>query len=64
MFVGKARSLPYSLAPKMCFTQVGSGLTRKHETRPGIFFVNYVRKKSFRLTPGRPWEALGVPGSP
>jgi hypothetical protein len=30
MFVGKARSLPYSGAHEMYFTRIGSGLTRKH----------------------------------
>jgi hypothetical protein len=30
IFVGKARSLPWSRAPERCSTRVGSGLTRKH----------------------------------
>jgi hypothetical protein len=30
MFVGKARSLPYSGEPESFFTQVGSGLSHKH----------------------------------
>jgi len=33
MFVGKVRSLPYSAAAKRYFTQVGSGLIRKHMIR-------------------------------
>ncbi len=32
MFVGKAKSLPYSLASESCFTWVGSSLTRKDYT--------------------------------
>jgi hypothetical protein len=32
MYVGKARSLPYSGASKRYFTLVGSGLTHKHLT--------------------------------
>ncbi len=34
MFVVKARSLPWSGAPKWCFTLIGFGLNRKHSTRP------------------------------
>jgi hypothetical protein len=33
MLVGKARSLPQNGAPERCFTQIGSGLTRKYYTR-------------------------------
>ncbi len=33
MFVGKAKSIPKSGAPEMCFTQVGSGLTHKYQAR-------------------------------
>ncbi len=33
MFVGKAKSPTQSGAPERCFTQVGSGLTCKHQTR-------------------------------
>ncbi len=33
MFVGKARSLPLSRELERSFSQVGSGLTHKHETR-------------------------------
>ncbi len=33
MFVGEARSLPWSGAPERSFTRVGSGLTRKRKTR-------------------------------
>ncbi len=33
LFVGKARSLLYGVAPKKCFTQVGSGLTHKHRSK-------------------------------
>ncbi len=34
MFVGKVKTLPNSKAPESFFTQVGSGLTRKHWTKP------------------------------
>ncbi len=34
MFVGKARNLPQSDAPEMCFTLVGPSLTHKNKTRP------------------------------
>ncbi len=33
IFVGKVRSLPYSVAPERHFTQISSGLTPKHYTR-------------------------------
>jgi hypothetical protein len=33
MFIGKARSLPKSGEPKMCFARAGSGLIHKHLTR-------------------------------
>ncbi len=33
MFVGKARGLPLSGAPEMCFTRVDSGLAGKNWTR-------------------------------
>jgi hypothetical protein len=33
MFVGKARGLPDSGAPEICFTWVGPGLAHKHLTR-------------------------------
>jgi hypothetical protein len=33
MFVGEARSLPWSGLPERGFTWVGSSLTRKHLTR-------------------------------
>jgi hypothetical protein len=60
--VGEARSLPKSGAPEMCFTQVGSGLTCKHQTRLDSLardkhsslirkIVNYDRKKFYRIGP-------------
>jgi hypothetical protein len=33
IFVGKVRSIPKSWAPERCSIRVGSGLTRKHQTR-------------------------------
>jgi hypothetical protein len=33
MFEGEAKSLPKSGAPERCFTQVGSDLNCKHQTR-------------------------------
>ncbi len=55
MFVGKARSLPYSGTPERCLTVVGSSLTRKYQIkleRPGRgehfsllrIFINYKQK--------------------
>jgi hypothetical protein len=44
MFVGEARSLPYSGAPERCFTHVGSGI---------MVSSSVTKKKVFRkLTPG------------
>jgi len=53
--VGKALSLPKSGESERCFVQVGSGLTRKHETKLDSLdrskhssllrtFINYGRK--------------------
>jgi hypothetical protein len=50
----------YKFSPKRCFTRVGSGLTRKHETKLVRLardkcssllrkFVNYGRKKFYRI---------------
>ncbi len=63
MFVGKARSLPWSGAPEMCFTRIGSGLTQKHRTRleknasdkhSNLFqkSENYGHKKFYNIEPG------------
>ncbi len=63
MFAGKARSLPYSGAPKRRFIRVGCGLTCKHKPRlempaqdkqPSLLqtFVNYGRKMFHNI---RPW---------
>ncbi len=62
MFVGKARSLRKSSAFESWFTQVGSGFTRKHETRlerPARYkqssllrsFENYILKKFHNMGP-------------
>ncbi len=63
MFVGEARSLPWREAPERSFTQVGSGLTRKHYTRLERLAkdkhssllqksVNYGQKSIITLAPG------------
>jgi hypothetical protein len=60
MFVGNAKSLPYSETPERGFTQVGSGLSCKHKTgseklarekHSGLSqtFVNCRRKKFFDI---------------
>jgi hypothetical protein len=47
MFVGKARSLPYSGTSGRCFTGVGSRLTSKHKSRlkslPGTSPLDYYK---------------------
>ncbi len=60
MFAGKTNSLPLSVAPERCFTQLGAGLTRKHRIRIGLtgtntlgfmIIVNYARKKFYNIGP-------------
>ncbi len=61
MFVGKARSLPKSGAPKRCFIWAGSGSTHKltrlerlGRDKPSSLlrkFVNYERKKFYNIGP-------------
>jgi hypothetical protein len=63
--VGKARSLPYSVAPQSFFNRVGSCFTNRHWTRLEKLalgkhssllqkFVNYGRKKFYNIGP-RSW---------
>ncbi len=62
MFMGKARGLPQGRVPERCFTWVGSGLTRKFQTRLERLArdknssllqksVNYGCKKFYRIGP-------------
>ncbi len=71
MFVDKARSPPLSGAPEICFTWVGSCLTRKHCTMLERFardihfsllrkFVNYDRKKFYNIDNWSIEKAIGV----
>ncbi len=63
MFVGKARSFPYSVSFERDLTLVGSGLASKHLVRLEKlardkhstllqFFLNYGRKNFITLGPG------------
>jgi hypothetical protein len=58
MFVGKARNLPKSGAPEMCFAKVGSGLTYKQkllarDKHSSLLrtFVNFRLKNIYNIGP-------------
>jgi hypothetical protein len=71
LFVGKARSLPLSLAPERCFTCVGSRLTCKHyaiveslarDKHASLLqkFVTYGRKILYNVCPSSTDQSLRI----